>query len=100
MANTFRGNHPQVNQDWVVIAELKDPEHGRWILYKRAMSNAGGWTQHKLVAAQWANDKANYWFGRHDDGPIHGQDLGKMVRHRRELYHRLLETLGYQKRPS
>lgn len=91
----YHGNPPPSMQP---IAEIEHgPDRTSWGLYVLPGDLPDGWVAYKLCAIGSAPDKANYWFSVRQNFFGRSGDLGRMQKHRPELYDELRDLLGIKK---
>lgn len=91
MGKKYRGNHPHKTEGWKLVGEIIDNRFLVWLVYRRAQKHSAEWADYKTVAADLAENKANYWLSRNNQTGKNAftKDFGLMKKTRPELADRL-----------
>lgn len=93
---SYQGHPPNPAEGWDKVGEFQDEGEGSWAVYRQQQGHSPDWGTYKVVAAQRATGRANYWFTRNDStGQLgFGRDLHQIRASRPKLYEAVLAAMG------
>ena len=93
---TYRGNHPDIEAQWLQLNYDIHADGCDWSVYEKEQEHSQQWRYYKIVAAEKAPLKANYWFAKNlVTGQIgYNRDMAMMRKTRPSLHVKVEQALA------